>query len=339
MSGSLRWGILGTGNIARQFAAGVANSRRGKLAAVGSRDSAAAESFAKAFHVPQSFGSYGAVLESDAVDVVYIALPNSMHHEWTLAALRAGKHVLCEKPIASNVAEAGEMFDAAERAGKVLVEAFMYRAHPLTLAVIEAVRAGAIGELKMIRTSFCYRTRKIDGNIRFSQALAGGGLMDVGCYCINFSRLFAGGEPGRIEVAGHVHETGVDDLAVGTLAFESGALASFTCGMTVQADNTAYLCGSDGYIEIPVPWKPPKENAEFTIARSTPPRMDSVGVAAPVVPPREKRAVTAGVDLYAVEADDIAATILDGQPPRITREDSVGNMIILDTMRRQLKIL
>jgi len=215
----------------------------------------------------------------------------------------------------------------------------MYRAHPLTLAVIEAVRAGAIGELKMIRTSFCYRTRKIDGNIRFSQALAGGGLMDVGCYCINFSRLFAGGEPGRIEVAGHVHETGVDDLAVGTLAFESGALASFTCGMTVQADNTAYLCGSDGYIEIPVPWKPPKENAEFTIARSTPPRMDSVGVAAPVVPPREKRAVTAGVDLYAVEADDIAATILDGQPPRITREDSVGNMIILDSMRRQLKIL
>jgi predicted dehydrogenase len=336
---SLRWGILGTGNIARQFAAGVATSHTGELAAVGSRSASAADSFAQTFHVPQSFGSYNDVLKSEDVDVVYVALPNSMHREWTLAALRAGKHVLCEKPIASNAAEAEEMFVAADRAGKLLIEAFMYRAHPLTLAVIDAVRSGAIGELKLIRTSFCYRTRKIEGNIRFSRALTGGGLMDVGCYCINFSRLFAGSEPNRIEVQGHVHETGIDDLAVGTLSFPNGVVASFTCGMSVQADNTAYLCGSDGYIEIPVPWKPPKENAEFTIARSTPPRMDSAGAAVPTVPPREKRAVSAGVDLYAIEADDIAATILDGQVPRITRQDSIANMQVLDAMRRQLKIL
>ena len=339
MPEGLRWGILGTGNIARQFAAGMAASRRGKLEAVGSRNAAAATSFARTLHVPQSFGGYSDVLKSDSVDVIYVALPNSMHREWTLAALRAGKHVLCEKPIASDASEAEEMFDAAGRAGKVLIEAFMYRAHPLTLAVIEAVRAGAIGELKLIRTSFCYRTRKIEGNIRFNRELAGGGLMDVGCYCINFSRLLAGSEPSRVEVAGHVHETGVDDLAVGTLSFPNGVVASFTCGMAVQADNTAYLCGSDGYVEIPVPWKPPKENAEFTIARSAPPRMDSVGAAAPPAPPREKRVVNAGADLYAVEADDVAATILDGHPARITRQDSIGNMHVLDTMRRQLKIL
>jgi len=339
VSGSLRWGILGTGNIARQFAAGVGTSRSGKLAAVGSRNASAADSFAQTFNVPQSFGSYNDVLKSGDVEIVYVALPNSMHYEWTLEALRAGKHVLCEKPIASNVAEAEEMFDVADRAGKVLIEAFMYRAHPLTLAVVEAVKSGAIGELKLIRTSFCYRTRKIEDNIRFSKALAGGALMDIGCYCINFSRLFAGSEPSRVEVQGHVHETGIDDLAVGTLSFPNGVFASFTCGMTVQADNTAYLCGSEGYIEIPVPWKPPKENAEFTIARSTPPRMDSVGAAVPTVPPREKRVVSAGVDLYAVEADDVTATILDGQPPRITRQDSIGNMQVLDAMRRQLKIL
>jgi predicted dehydrogenase len=334
----LRWGILGTGNIARQFANGVIASHRGTLAAVGSRDAAAAASFAKTFNITQSLGGYRDVLQSKDVDVVYIALPNSMHHEWTLAALAAGKHVLCEKPIATNAAEAEEMFDAAQRAGKVLIEAFMYRSHPQTLAVVEAVRSGMIGELKLIRTSFCYRSRRIDGNIRFNRALAGGGLMDVGCYCINFSRFFAGGEPSSIDVTGHVHESGVDDLAVGTLKFPNGVFASFTCGMTVQADNTAYLCGTEGYIEIPVPWKPPKENAEFTIARATPPRMDVVGQSAPTAPPREKRVVSAGADLYAVETDDFAATILDGQPPRITRQDSIGNMKVLDTMRQRLGI-
>ncbi|MGH7192223.1 MAG: Gfo/Idh/MocA family protein, partial [Candidatus Saccharimonadales bacterium] len=281
MGTKLRWGILGTGNIARQFAAGVAASHRGTLAAVGSRDSTSAGSFARAFEIPQAFGSYDPLVQCRDVDVVYVALPNSLHHRWTIAALRAGKHVLCEKPIASNAAEASEMFDVARQAGRVLMEAFMYRSHPQTLAVLDAVRAGSIGELKLIRTSFCYRTKRIDGNIRFSRELAGGGLMDVGCYCINFSRLFARSEPTRVEVIGNVHETGVDHLVAGTLAFANGIVAGFTCGTTVQADNTAYLCGSEGFIEIPVPWKPPKENATFTIARATPPRMDAVGMPAP----------------------------------------------------------
>lgn len=338
MTERLGWGILGTGNIARQFAAGVATSRRAQIVAVGSRQADAAASFAASHGVPQAFGSYEQVLAAPGVDVIYVALPNSMHHQWTLAALNAGKHVLCEKPLAANAAEAEEMFDAAERAGRVLIEAFMYRSHPQTLAVVEAVRSGAIGRLRLIRTSFCFRTSRIEGNIRFDRDLAGGALMDIGCYCINFSRLFAGAEPIRVDATGKLHSSGVDELAAGTMTFPDGLVASFNCGMTVHADNAAYLCGSDGYIEIPIPWKPPARDAGFTIARSTPPLMDSAVRAVPMPPPRERRVINVGADLYAIETDDFAATVLDGQPPRITREDSIGNMRILDAMRRQLGV-
>ena len=339
MADRLRWGILSTGNIARQFAAGVMSSRRNVITAVGSRSEAAARGFANAYAAPHAFGSYEEVVNSPHVDVVYVALPNSMHHQWTIAALRAGKHVLCEKPIASNAAEAQEMFDVARKSGRVLMEAFMYRSHPQTLAVFDALKGGAIGDLKLIRTSFCYRTKRIDGNIRFDKSLSGGGLMDVGCYCINLSRALAGAEPADIQITGHVHESGVDDLAAGRLTFPNGIVASFTTGMTLQADNTAYLCGSEGYIEIPVPWKPTKERSEVTIARATPPRMDAVGQSAPTAPPRERRTIPADMDLFGYEADDFAATVLDGAPARITAADSVGNMRVLDEMRRRLGIV
>lgn len=336
MADRLRWGILSTGNIARQFATGVNSSSRCALSAVGSRQQETAEAFAKSYSIPRAFGSYRELIECPEVGAVYNGLPNSMHHQWTLSALAAGKHVLCEKPLASNAREAREMFDAAERAGKVLVEALMYRSHPQTLAALEAVRTGAIGELKLIRTSFCYRTRKIEDNIRFSRELAGGGLMDIGCYCIDFSRLFAGADPIDAQVSGHVHESGVDDLAAGTIMFSNGVLASFVCGMTVQADNTAYICGTEGYLEIPVPWKPLMQGAGFYIGRGTPPKMDAVGNSPQQVkPPREWRPIPSG-ELYALEADDFAATVFDGQPPRVTRADSVGTMQLLDLMRQRL---
>jgi D-xylose 1-dehydrogenase (NADP+, D-xylono-1,5-lactone-forming) len=339
VSDRLAWGILSTGNIARQFATGVRASRSGILAAVGSRGATSARDFAAAFGIPSAYGDYQSVLDDRGVAVVYNALPNSMHHEWTVKALRAGKHVLCEKPIASSASEAEEMFEVAQRNGRVLMEAFMYRSHPQTLAVVEAVRGGMIGELRLIRTSFCFRTTKIDGNIRFSRKLAGGALMDIGCYCVNFSRLFAGGEPTDMTVTGKLHRSGVDELAAGTMTFANGVVASFTCGMTLHADNTAYLCGSDGFIEIPVPWKPPKENGGFTVARSTPPRMDSAGKLAPTPPPRERVVVNVNADLYGIEADDFAECVAGRKKPTVTREDSVGNMKVLDAMREKLGVI
>ncbi|MCC7350295.1 MAG: Gfo/Idh/MocA family oxidoreductase [Phycisphaerales bacterium] len=339
MGDRLRWGILGTGNIARQFCTGIKSSRRCSLAAVGSRTAIAAREFADHFDIPTAHATYEALIHDPSVDAVYISLPNSLHHSWTLAALRAGKHILCEKPIASNAHEAREMFDAARRSGKLLVEAFMYRSHPLTLAVLETIKRGEIGKVNLIRTSFCYRTWRIDGNIRFDRELAGGALMDIGCYCIDFSRLVAGQEPTTCSAAGHVHPHGVDDLVVATMSFPNGILASFTCGMQTQADNTAYVCGTDGYIEIPIPWKPPATDALFTIARGTPPRMDLQKNAPAGPPPRQTHRISAGMDLYGVEADDFAAAVLDHVPPHLSAEDSIGNMRILDEMRRQVGVV
>jgi predicted dehydrogenase len=262
-----------------------------------------------------------------------------MHHAWTIKALRAGKHVLCEKPFATHAREAREMFAASRETGRVLVEAFMYRSHPLTHEVLKAVRGGAIGELRMIRTSFCFRTTKVANNIRFQPDLAGGVLMDVGCYCVSFARLLAGEEPAAVHSVAHKHPNGVDDVAVGTLRFPSGVLASFTCGMSVQADNAAYVCGSDGYIEVPIPWKPPRMQAAYTIARSTPPRMDQAGKPAPAgPPPRETHHVDAPTELYGLEADDFAATVFDGVAPTVSEQDTIGNMIVLDELRRQVGI-
>jgi predicted dehydrogenase len=336
MTDRLRWGVLGTGNIARQFAAGVTESDRASLTFVGSRSRGSAETFAKPLAGAGniSIGSYEDLLSSRDVDAVYVSLPNNLHHEWTIRALRAGKHVLCEKPFAANAAEAQEMFDVARGVGRVVVEAFMYRSHPQTHAAMRVVRGGAIGEVKLIRTSFCFRTSKVAGNIRFDPRLAGGSVMDVGCYCVSFARLIAGAEPTGVHAIGHVHETGVDDLAAGTLTFPHGPIALFNCGMAVQTDNSAFVCGADGYVHIPVPWKPAAQGSQIHVVRQTPPLMD--GIARPSAPPRETIEIPGGRNLYAYEIDGFAATVLDGKAPAVTPEDTLGNMRVLDEIRRQL---
>ena len=332
---TLRWGILGTGNIARQFAAGMSSSRRGAVIAVGSRLPSNAEAFTRRYGI-ESYHDYAGLLANPNVDAVYLSLPNSLHHEWTIRALASGKHVLCEKPFSLSRAEGQEMYDVARKQGRVLIEAFMYRSHPYVRAAAEQIRSGAIGTIQHIRTSFCYRTTKISGNVRFDRSLGGGALMDVGCYCINFSRHFAGAEPVAIQAAAKLHESGVDCLASAMMQFPNGILASFTCGTGVQADNTATISGDEGYIEVPVPWKPVKGKGGFVIARSTPPRQDQPNSAAPPAPPRETFTCDADQDLYAMEADDFAATVLDGAPPVVTREDTIGNMRVLDEIRRQI---
>ena len=158
--------------------------------------------------------------------------------------------------------------------------------------------------------------------------------MDVGSYCINFSRLIAGAEPVEVHATAQFHEREIDDLVAATMQFPSGITASFTCGMSLHADNTAYVCGSEGYIAIPIPWKPPTRQASYTIARSTPPKMDLAAGAK--ARPSETRTVDAPAELYALEADDFAAAVLDGAPPAVTEADTLGNMRVLDTMRQQI---
>jgi predicted dehydrogenase len=323
---------MGTGNIANQFAQGLAGSRRGQLVAAASRSFESASAFIEK-HNPKAHAmvGYDQLLDCADVDAIYLALPNHMHMEWAMSALKAGKHVLCEKPIANNADQAAEMFDQARKSRKVLVEAFMYRSHPLHHAVAEQIADGAIGKIQAIRTSFCFKVAKPQGNIRFSRACAGGALMDIGCYCVNFSRHYTGSEPKSVHATSKRNDDGVDILTSGTLHFPNDVLASFTCGMTLHADNAAYIYGDEGYITIPIPWKPPIENATFTLNRGTPPRMDK---GEPVAGPMSKEfSIDADRPLYALEADDFAATVLDGAKPTISQQDTIANMQTLDALR------
>lgn len=334
----LRWGFLGTGNIARQFAAGVRDCSRGTLEAVGSRAAESAQSFASTQGVARALGSYEALLADERLDAIYNALPNHLHHEWTIRALEAGKHVLCEKPFASTLTQAREMFAAAKRTKRVLAEAFMYCSHPQTLAVQKAIAEGAIGELRLLRSSFCYRTTRIAGNIRFSAAMAGGALMDIGCYSLNFSRLLTGAEPQALSAAARLHESGVDEAAAGTLLFPGGILSSFMCSMTAATDNTAFICGTEGFIEIPVPWKPAPGKGGFSIRRGTPPKMELGG--RPPTPPEPVRVpVPAERDIYAYEADDFSAAVLDGAATRVSEAATLSVQGQLDTLRRQVGVI
>lgn len=334
MSEKLRWGILGTGNIARQFAAGLRDGARGTLVAVGSRSMESATVFARQFDVPTAVGDYDALLERPDVDAVYVSLPNTLHCPWTIRALGAGKHVLCEKPLACSEADAVRMFSAARDAGRVLVEAYMYRTHPQTRALLDALASGTIGELKHVRTNFCFRVRKTENNIRFDPTLCGGALMDVGGYCLGFSMLLAGSEPTDAHVQSLRHATGVDEQSSVLLRFENGLTASFTVGMGLQADNTAMVCGSEGYIEIAWPWKPARGRSGFVIARQIPPRQDDVGKSPTTVSPREDVSVPVERDLYGIEADAFAAVVQDGAAPFVSERESIAYARWLQRLRK-----
>lgn len=348
----LRFGILGTGNIAGQFSAGVQAARRCTLAAVGSRSINSAEAFADRFAIPTRHGRYEDLFADPTIDAVYVSAPNALHRPLTLAALAAGKHVLCEKPLALTAAEAEEMFDAARRAGRLLVEAFMYLSHPQTLAVTSAVqRDRAVGNLSLIRSNFCYATRKIEGNVRFSRALGGGALMDVGCYCISLARHLFRAEPDAVHASARFHDpSGVDVLTSVLLQFPGGRQSLFSCGMQTHGDNTAHLCGDAGWIEVPWPWKPAPDRSGYTVARGIPPRQDQAGSAstlgvsqsppapggAAVASGRQHVPVPVDGDLFGIEADDFASSVLDGAPPRVSREFSIGNLRVLDWVREKI---
>ncbi len=332
----LRWGILGTGNIAKQFAEGVLKAERSELAAVGSRTSEAAIAFATRYAIANVHGSYQSILSDARVDAIYLSLPNSMHHEWAIRALTSGKHVLCEKPLAATVRQAAEMFAAAKSSNRLLVEAFMYRAHPQTQAIVEAIRSGAIGTVKNIRTSFCYRVRKWEGNIRFSRPLQGGAMMDVGCYCINFSRLIAGCDPHEVRAVASMHESGVDEQASVVMRYPNGITAHFTVGMMLQADNSAHICGDEGYLVAGWPWKPAPPSSSFTICGAIPPRQDATA-GPPVAPPPRTIEVPNAKPLYAIEADAFADCVLDGAEPFVGEVETLGVVGVLEEIERQLR--
>jgi predicted dehydrogenase len=250
--GPVRWGIVSTAHINRLVIPGAHASDKVELIAVASRDTGRAEDYAREWGIERAYGSYEALLEDADVEAVYISLPNSMHCEWSIRAMEAGKHVLCEKPLSRRPAEVEEAFDAAARTGMLLMEAFMYRHNPQTKRLVELVGGGAIGTLRVVRSSFSYPLYD-EQNIRMRPDLEGGSLMDVGCYCVSGSRLLAG-EPESVYGAAYIGPTGTDWVFAGTMRFPGDVLAYFDSGTCLPDRDELEAIGSDGSIFLDDPW-------------------------------------------------------------------------------------
>ena len=327
----MNWGILGTGGIAQLFAQGLAASQTGRLVAVGSRTRDAAQAFGATYAVEAAHchASYEDLLADPAVEVVYIALPNHLHAAWTIAAADAGKHILCEKPLTVQHAEAVQVIEAVRRHDVFLMEAFMYRCHPQTARLTELLRQGVIGEVRLVECSFSYNMGPRYDNIRLSNPAAGGGIMDVGCYPVSLARLIAGAEPVAVSGVAHIGaHSRVDEWAAACLHFPSGMVATVVCGTQVAVDQELRIWGAAGSIRVPNPWKPVAGPNQILVQQH--------GAADPQV-----IVVDGGAPLYAIEADTVAQHIGSRQAPFpcMTWQDSLGNMAALDAWRRSVGLV
>jgi len=323
MVDSLRWGILSTANIGTEkVIPAMRAAARTEVVAIGSRDAARAGAAAADLGIPTAHGSYEALLEDPAVDAVYIPLPNHMHAPWTVAALEAGKHVLCEKPIAMSSAEAREMAAAAGRTGKVLIEAFMYRLQPAWRAAMELVGTGRIGELTAVRSWFSYFNDDPD-NIRNIARFGGGGLMDIGCYNVNLSRMLFGAEPTRVSASmTRDPDSGVDTLTSALLEFGTG-VSVFGCSTRTTPDQQVQVMGTGGRFTIEIP---------FNIVPAEPTRVLVWDGAGPLARPPDEIMEFAPADQYTLQAEAFAATVLDGEPPFLSMDDSIANMEVIEAI-------
>jgi predicted dehydrogenase len=330
----LRWGIIGTGMMAHQFARGLLRSETGELAAVASRTEAKAIAFTEPYRVPRAHGSYEALLADANVEAVYIATPHPQHREWTVRAARAQKHILCEKPLGLHHDEAIEMLQAVWENNVFFMEAYMYRCHPQIVRMLELLRAGAIGEVRAITARFSFNAQyDLEGRL-FNRTLGGGGILDVGGYCTSMARMIAGAaegkviEPDRIFAAGQIGlESGVDEYATALLHFPGEVVATLSCGLRFQQDNIVRIDGTEGSLILPTPWLPNVEGGEAEI------------LVLKTGQPTETITVSSG-PLYALEADLVARHIAQGDReaawPAMTWADTLGNIRVQDKWRRAM---
>ncbi len=320
-SAPLRWGLLGTGRVTRWLIAALRASARNQVVAAASRTPARAEEFVREWALPRAFASYQLMLDDPGIDVVYNALPNHLHAEWTIAAARRGKHVLCEKPLALTAEDVDRMADAARTAEVVVAEAFMYRHHPQTEKVKELVDGGAVGALRLVRGSFTFTLARTD-DVRLDPGKGGGSLWDVGCYPVSYARLLAGTEP--VEAFGWqaLGPTGVDEAFAGQLRFGSPErlVAQVDCGFRMPYRAHMEVVGTEGAIVIPRPYKPGTHET-IVIARGD----ETVAVE------------ISGPELYLGEVEDMADAVLLGRAPRISLADSRGNVAALRALLRSAR--
>lgn len=316
----LRIGVLSTAKIGRRLVIpALQRSERCTVTAIASRDLATARTVADDLGIATAYGSYAELLADPDVDAVYNPLPNHLHTEWNLAAVRAGKHVLAEKPLAMDAAEAESVFDAAERHGVRVVEAFMYRSHPTWREVRRLVAEGAIGDLRHVQTYFGYHNTD-PGNIRNIVEYGGGALMDVGCYAIDSACLLFDGEPDVVGAAVDRHpEFGTDVMTSALLRFPTGA-ATFACATAAEPGQWVHVLGTDGRIDVAIPFNIPTDIPTFVhITRG----------GDPPVAPAVRTIEFEPCDQYTTQADAFAAHVLDGAPPNVTPAESIATMRVI----------
>ena len=312
---TLRVGMLSTARINAKLAAGARASSRARVVAIASRQLQRAEAQARELGVERAHGSYDALLADPSVDAVYVSLPNEMHHEWTMHAIAAGKHVLCEKPYSRSAAEVAEAFAAAEAAGVILAEAFMWRHHPQTLKLAELVAGGAIGELRLVRAAFSF---VLDDplDLRLLEEPAGGGLMDIGCYCVSAARLLAG-EPATVTAQQLTSPAGLDRRLVATLAHPGDVLSQLDCALDLAERSELEAIGSEGVLRVSDPWHGVAAGIDLERTDGTRERHE--------IPPANP---------YAHELDDFAGAVAGDHPPRLGRADALGQARTIDAILR-----
>jgi D-xylose 1-dehydrogenase (NADP+, D-xylono-1,5-lactone-forming) len=304
----LNWGFICTANINKALIPPLKESKRNRILAVASRKKESAEAYARQWKIPTAYGTYEDLLAAPDIDVIYNSLPNHLHAEWTIKALQAGKHVLCEKPFALTLDEADAVAKTAKETGKIVAEAFMYRHHPQTLKVKKMVDDGLLGKLKFLRGSFTFMLTR-ENDYRADPKMGGGALWDIGCYPLSYIRTMLGREPVNVfgwQVTG---ESGIDDSFVAQLRFPDDALCQFDCSFKIPYHSFMELVGEEGTLIVPVPFKPmSKEYLFLTRGEKT-----------------EKITVKAA-GLYNGEVEDMADAILLGKPPRISLADTRDNV-------------
>jgi predicted dehydrogenase len=313
----VRWGVLGAAGIAvRKVIPGMRGCRDAVVAAIASRSHERARAAADALGVERAYGSYDELLADPFIDVVYVALPNHLHVPWSVRALEAGKHVLCEKPIGLSVADALPLLAARTRTGRLVGEAFMVRVHPQWRHVRRLVDDGAIGDLRLVTGHFSY-SKTDAGNIRNRLDYGGGALLDIGCYPVMLSRWLFGAEPRRVcALVERDPEYGVDRLVTGMLDFAAGQ-ASFTCGTQVGPAQRMHVFGTAGHIEVEIPFNaPPTEPCRLVT--------DDGGGARTIEVP--------AADQYALQADAFSAAVRGTSAVPVPLEDAIGNMAVLDAL-------
>ncbi|MDQ0058596.1 Gfo/Idh/MocA family protein [Paenibacillus harenae] len=317
-SNKLKWGIMGCAGIAkRAVIPGLQLSGLNIAAAIASRDLDNAKRTAEELNIATAYGSYEELLADDSIDVIYIPLPNHLHREWTIRAAEAGKHILCEKPLALNRKEAAEMAEACAKAGVLLSEAFMYRYHPRYEMIKDIIASGQIGEVRAIRSAFTFNNAGDKKNVRYRKDWGGGSIYDVGCYPINAARLLLGQEPKAVTVQAlfsQEHDD-VDMMASGLIEFDDSVSLSFDCGMWAAFRNPLEVLGSDGIIEVPSAFVTPTPGSGnfFVTAKG-----------------ERKEIEVAHVNAYTEQADHLAHAIAGNDAMRFDTADAIANMRVID---------